>query len=88
MEFVSKEGDILILENNQLYKVELCLTFENQNYLIIRKLEMNIRSIFDLDDSKVRVVQEVIRDNDDLSIELVTDEELLVKIKKHVNEKM
>lgn len=86
MAFVVKEGDSVILDNDEIYTVEMCVTVDNEDYLIVKKLNPTFNSMLELKEPKVQVVKEIVDENDDYFLQAVTDMEILQKVKKFVND--
>ena len=86
MEFVSKVGDLLVMEDNENYIVNEIVEVDGQGYLVLESADINLVDEFDGKRRKTVVVQEMVAD-DELYLEGVTDAKLLKKIEDIVYKK-
>ncbi len=82
MEFVVKVGDIVMLEDELNYRVLDCVELDGNGYVILKKFELTVDSVLQLDNAKEIVVQEVIDNEGDYFLQIVTDEDILKRIEK------
>jgi hypothetical protein len=82
MEFVVKVGDIVMLEDELNYRVLDCVELDGNGYVILKKFELTVDSVLQLDNAKEIVVQEVIDNEDDYFLQIVTDQDILKRIEK------
>lgn len=81
MEFVAKKGEVLVMEEGDTYLVLKTIEYEGEGYLhMIQTGEYLYDEDFKIDSSKEKYVKEVISENDEYSLEIVTDEKLIAKL--------
>ena len=87
MEFVTKVGDILHLDNNEAFQVAKQFEYEGEAYLCIISIPEDIDDIFEMSKRYVQIVREVVDENDEFFVEEIEDKELLAKLEKHIGKK-
>lgn len=80
MKFISKVGDIVVLEEDKIYQVVQCIAMEGRGYLVIRRIRMNLASVLQPDDSKTEFVEELLDYNHNYYFQTVTDQDVISKI--------
>lgn len=87
MEFVTKVGDILHLDNNEAFQVAKQFEFEGEPYLCIISIPEDIDDAFDMSKRYVQIVREVVDESDEFFVEEIEDKELLAKLEKFIGKK-
>lgn len=85
MEFVAKKDDILMLDDELNYRVLQSVELDGVGYVVLQKFDVDLKSILNADEQKQIVVKEIIDENDDYFLQIVTDEEILQKIEEITN---
>ena len=85
MEFVAKVDDIIMLEDELNYRVLKTIELDGVGYVVLQKFDVDLKSILNADEQKQIVVKEIIDENDDYFLQIVTDEEILQKIEEITN---
>ncbi len=83
MEFVTKPGDTMVLEDGESFLVVKCLEYNGEGYLYLCGGISNLGELFDKNVKKTTFVKEVI-ENEELFIEEILDEKLLKELVKLV----
>lgn len=79
MGFVSKIGDILMLDEGKNYYVINQVEYNNVSYLIVAEVGVDLDMIINMEKNAI-VVKEVVDDNDDYFLTIVEDKALSKKI--------
>ena len=82
MNFVVKEGDIVTLEDDLNYVVKKCLEVDGEGYLVLKKINLTTDAILQIEEAKEIVVQEIIDEDDNYFLRIVTDEKVLQNIEE------
>ena len=82
MDFVTRLGDVVLLENETAYQVLAQKEFNGEGYLFISKVHENIEDIFDSNKNEFAVVQEVVDEDDEFFLSVIEDETIINEIKK------
>lgn len=82
--FVLREGDTVILENDNAYMVYKTIELNGEGYLIIGPVGVDLKTLLGIK-GKVKIVQEFVDDDENYYLEAVTDLSILEKIKAEVN---
>jgi len=82
MDFVTKVGDIVLLDNETAYQVLAQKEFNGQGYLFISKVHTDIENVFASEKDEFEIVQEVIDEDDEFFLATVEDKTVIEEIKK------
>ena len=85
MEFVAKVDDIIMLEDELNYRVLKPIELDGVGYVVLQKFDGDLKLMLNTDEQKQIVVKEIIDENDDYFLQIVTDEEILQKIEEITN---
>lgn len=85
MEFVAKVDDIIMLEDELNYRVLKTIELDGVGYVVLQKFDVDLNLMLNTDEQKQIVVKEIIDENDDYFLQIVTDEEILQKIEEITN---
>lgn len=86
MQFISKVGDIVVLEEDKLYQVMHCIEIEDRGFLVIKKMKMSLESVLDIIPAKLEVAEEVIDDQSNYYFQNVKDEATIQAVMAKVKE--
>lgn len=86
MQFISKVGDIVMLEEEKLYHVMHCIEIADRGFLVIKKMKVSLESVLDLIPAKLEVVEEVIDDQSNYYFQNVKDEATIQAVMAKVKE--
>jgi hypothetical protein len=79
---VAKEGDLLALDDNKVYKVVKCIELNNTEYLAIIEKKISLSSALDIDTQEISFAEEVIDDNNNYFLKSIEDKSLISKLNK------
>lgn len=84
MNFVARKGDTLNLENDEKFVVVETIEYENEAYLLLANAPEEFLKTFEVDDKFCFVREVVDKENQEFSIEEVTDKDLIKKLTEKV----
>lgn len=87
MNFVTRKGDTLNLENDKKFLVADTISYENEAYLLLVTAPEEFLKNLEVDESFCFAKEIVDKENLELSIELVTDKKLIENLTSLVNAK-
>ena len=79
MEFISKVGDIILLEGDINYQVIKLIELQNKGYLVLQKINLEKDSLTLLEPKKI-IATEVVENSEDYYLQIVTDTQILNNI--------
>ena len=86
MDFISKIGDVLFLEDGKNYQVVDRCVHCNKNYLLLINVPDKVKDIFDIESREVVVVKEIVEEGE-FSLSIIEDEKLIGSLEKKMNDK-
>lgn len=84
MNFVARKGDTLNLENDEKFLVVETIEYENEAYLLLVKAPEEFLKTFEVDDTFCFAKEIVDKENQEFSIEEITDKDLIKKLTEKV----
>lgn len=85
MNFVARKGDTLNLENDKKLFVVDTISYENEAYLLLVTAPEEILKTLEVEEKFYFAKEVVDKENEEFSIELITDENLIKKLTNIVN---
>ncbi len=86
MQFISKVGDIIVLEEEKLYQVLHCIEMQDRGFLVIRKIKMSIESVLQLTPQELEIVEEVVDDKYNYYFQNVKDPKIISAVQEKIKE--
>lgn len=86
MQFISKVGDVIVLEEDSLYQVLHCIEMQGRGFLVIRKAKMSLESVLQLKSQEVEIVEEVVDNKFNYYFQNVKDPAIISAIQEKIKE--
>lgn len=77
LNFVAQKTDVVLLDNDETYCVINQTLYENESYLLLKKVSDDLAEYFNPKNKTYKVVKEIVESETEYSLEQVEDKELL-----------
>lgn len=80
LDFVAQKKDIILLEDGERYVVEKLVRFDEESFLVVKKISDDVVEFLNPENPNIEVVKEIVESEDDYYLEIITDSKLKQKI--------
>ena len=87
MDFVSKIGDILIVDENEKYQVLKQCNYNDKNYLFVISVPNKLEHMLDVDKRQTAFVEEIVDEEQNFGIMIVKELSIINELKKIIKNK-
>ena len=74
------EGELVLMDNDDIYMVVQSLTYNDEEYALITKQVKTLEEAFDDNEERNFLCRVIVTDDDDAYLDPIEDEELMQKI--------
>ena len=80
LDFVAQKKDIILLEDGERYVVEKLVRFDEESFLVVKKISDDVVEFLNPENPNIEVVKEIVESEDDYYLEIINDSKLKQKI--------